>query len=690
MQVEKYISYQIERQFPALYRETGMELVDFVKSYYDFLERMPNQGTYNSRRLFEYRDIDNTLEQLVIFFKNKYMSDLPYNDNSIRFIIKNILDLYRRKGNKESVELFFKMFYDETVKIYYPSVAMLKPSDSKWETQKYLQLFPDSPLKFRDVIGQRVIGTYSKAEAIVEKAFFILLNKTIVPILYINNIQGEFSNYDKIVYKDVITKQIGVVYGSLNSAEIVDVQSINPTSGNKIGDILTVSGTNGIGAKLIVTDISSSFSGEVRYNITNGGWGYSKENTLLLVSNQVIITNQESFRTFDKFDEIHDQFGNSGIVIGQNANAIGVRLPTGQEFNDNSVLRDVNDEIIQFEQIIEKNDSSPGPLFPEASPEELGYAVKVAELKNTENISIITDIIGDFVNVSLDAANFSDPPAENPMSGITPVNLSTPLNQAFLPVTFEIGTIESFENINPGFDYINDVFAIAYDPVISSINKKNQIVTYSGLSSLFSVGELITQGGTTAKIVDIVDNRLYVLPYNSIGIIPGATFNHKGVNYSISSVLTDYTSTIAGNNADISSKTEFSVGRIKSVKVVSSGFGYDNEEVVSLLGSSQQTVVGAKLSLGGQGETEGSWKSFNSHIGVEFGKVIQDSFYYQDYSYEVQSKLNINTYERAYKDIVHVSGTKLFGKFNYEDAIRSNSRIELTLDELRIEDANNI
>jgi hypothetical protein len=684
MQVEKYISYQIERQFPALYRETGIELVDFVKSYYDFLERSPNQGTYNSRRLFEYRDIDNTLEQLIVFFKNKYMSDLPYNDNSIRFIVKNILDLYRRKGNKESAELFFKMFYDETVKIYYPSVAMLKPSDSKWETQKYLQLFPESPLGFRNVVGGRIIGTFSKAEAVIEKAFFILLNKTIVPILYINNVRGEFTSYDKIVYKDITAKQIGVVYGSLNSAEVVDVQTINPTSGNKVGDILTVSSTNGIGAKLIVTGVSSSFSGEVKYTITNGGWGYSKENTLLLVSNQVIILDQEDGRQFNPFDSIQDQLANSGTVIGQNGTALGVRVPEGQAFNINSVLRDANNDIIQFEQIIAKNDSSPGPLFPEASIEELGYAVKVSELENTEIVSIITDIIGNFVNVPLDALNFSDSPAEIPMSGVDPVNLSTPLNQAFSTVTFEIGTIVSFENVSPGVDYINDVFAIAYDPVIASTNRKNQIVTYSGLSSLFSIGDLITQGGTTAKIVDVIENRLYVLPYNSTGIIPGSTFNHKGINYSISSVLIDYASKIAGNNAAVVAKTEFAVGRIENVKVVDAGFGYDNEEISPLVDSLQRVAVGAKLSVTGQGETEGSWKSFNSHIGVEFGKVIQDSFYYQDYSYEVQSNLNINSYERAYKDIVHVSGTKLFGKFNYEDAMRSDTRIDLTIDELRI------
>jgi hypothetical protein len=61
--------------------------------------------------------------------------------------------------------------------------------------------------------------------------------------------------------------------------------------------------------------------------------------------------------------------------------------------------------------------------------------------------------------------------------------------------------------------------------------------------------------------------------------------------------------------------------------------------------------------------------------------VLQDSYYYQDYSYEIQSKLGINNYEKVYKDIIHVSGTKLFGKFDFEDVIPPNTKISLTVED---------
>jgi len=682
MQIEKFISYQIERQFPALYRENGREMVEFVKAYYDFLERQPNQSTYNSRRLFEYRDIDNTLDQLVVFFKNTFMNDLPYNEETVRQTVKRILNLYRRKGSKESIELFFKMFYDENVKIYYPSTAIFKPSDSKWETQKYLQLFPESPFKFRDVVNQRIFGTISKAEAVVEKAFFILVNGTFTPIIFINSVRGNFTGFDTIVYKEDITKKVGIVYGSMDSLEIVDDATFVPTSGNEVGDSLTIQDSNGIGGKLLVTEVSETFSGEVRYRLVDGGWGYSKENTLLLVSNQILIFDSASTRTFNLLDPLQDQLGNAGIVIGQKENILGVRMESGQEFILSSIIRDANNDIVDYVGIIAKNDSSPGPLLPEASNTEIDIAVTIDELDNVETLNIIADRISNFLSVPLNASNYNDPPALIPMSGtFDPIDISTRLENAFSLESTDIGRIVSFKNLNPGFDYVNDVFAIAYDPLVAGINRFDQIVSFSGNGSLFSIGDEIQQGGVTAKIMNISGNNLFVRPYSLLGIQQGLTFTHKGALYNILNVATDYSSNVSGNNAIVTSLTDFAIGKITGVKVVNSGYGYIDQNVVTLLDSNNRPAAKARISARGQGETEGAWITYNSHIGVDFGKVLQDSYYYQDYSYEIQSKLEINNYEKVYKDIIHVSGTKLFGKFDFEDIIQPNTKISLTIED---------
>ena len=87
MEIEKNISLFVEKQFPAIYREDGAELVQLVKEYYKFLETQENQSVYVARRMFEYRDIDTTLASMIIFFKKKFLADLPLRESSIRVVV---------------------------------------------------------------------------------------------------------------------------------------------------------------------------------------------------------------------------------------------------------------------------------------------------------------------------------------------------------------------------------------------------------------------------------------------------------------------------------------------------------------------------------------------------------------------------------------------------------------------------
>ena len=167
MQIEKFISQQINSQLPGLYREDAQDLIEFVKAYYQFLEETSNQSIYNTRRMFEYRDIDQTLPSLLEFFKEKYLEDLDLDKIDTKFLIKNVLDLYRRRGSQEGLELFFKMFYDKKVSIYYPSKDILRPSSSTWQTGDFLQLYPADPTTFNDISNKLIIGSISKATAIV-------------------------------------------------------------------------------------------------------------------------------------------------------------------------------------------------------------------------------------------------------------------------------------------------------------------------------------------------------------------------------------------------------------------------------------------------------------------------------------------------------------------------------------------
>jgi hypothetical protein len=706
MPVEKLISFHIERQFPAIYREDGQELIQLVKEYYKFLETNTEQSLYNGRRLFEYKDIDTTLESMLVFFKKKYLADLPFDGDTIRIVVKNILGLYRRKGTQGGLELFFNIFYNENIKVYYPSKDMLRPSDSEWKRGTYLQMMPNNGLftstkttktyTYKDVIGKQIIGVSSGVKATVDKINFAIIGNTLTPILFVNDETGSFIGKENIVSEfGGIPINFGVINGSLTSVA-VDTD-FGGTTGNEIGDVVTFRTNNGFGAKGLVTAVSENFSGFVRYDIEDGGWGYSVGSTKLLVSNQIVFLDNEGGK-FELLEALEDDSGNRGIVIGQSSTAIGLKMDAGDEFTNTSIIttvdRDTNVNITTLSpstpiRILEKNDTSPGPLYPETLDTD---DVILAEIDNEENVSVIFDLIGDYANVSLNAANYNDPPAEQPMSGITnPVTINTPLNEAFDLTPIEIGRIVRFNNINPGTDYVNDVFAVAYDTRLSRFKKRNQLVTLSNMPATISVGSLITQGSVNGKVVAINDNTLTIMPYTYVGFnnIEGLVF--KGDNYGVVSVSTDFNSPIAGFNATINAVTSFGIGKITNVSVIDSGYGYVHKAIADILDADGELAAKGEISALGPGSTEGYWASLDSHINgyvldgasltyYDSGKRIQDSNYYQEFSYEILSTVNLSEYEDSLREIVHVAGTKFFGRFNLEDVMSTPISSKISID----------
>lgn len=685
--IEKKIAFKIPQQFPAIYREENAELVQLVQDYYEFLETTPNQGVYNSRRMFEYRDITTTLDSMIIFFQKKYLSDLPLlEDASVRIVVKKILDLYRRKGSESGIVLFFRMFYNEDVEINNPAQFVLKPSDSKWQTGTYLQMVPNSGVfyardgvtyyQYSDLLAKNITGSTSGAKAAVDKINFILLNGTLTPILYLTNVRGMFAKYDNIMARiDGQDVSFGVLNGSASELHI-DLD-YGGTTGNAIGDKFKIQSEYGNGGEVIVTETEDKFTGIVDYTLTDGGFGYTIQNTRLEVSDQVLVLPNEDF-SFTNLERLTDTGGNIGTVIGQNASAVGIKMDAGDEFNISRPIttmdRTPNVAISGIFTVSAKNSSSPGNLYPDTT---LVTDVKVESLSNIETVNLITDLMTPFLSVPLNASNYNDSPATATMSGAAdPVTLSTPLDQAFNLSPFQIGTIDAFENVNPGEDYTNDVFTLVRDPVMIAFDRYEQVLIMPVLSASFSVGDLIEQpsSGVSGVItgIDTDGSFIKVRPYAYYGF-ETSSITHKGSTYVVSASERDYTSETFGANADMRSKTQFATGRISAVKVSNSGFGYLDQETVFVVDDDGVKHARGTLKADTQGITAGFWGSETSQLnGFKDGKYydsrnkIHDSNLYQEFSYEILSTVDLSVYEETLKKNVHLAGTRLFGRFVYK------------------------
>jgi hypothetical protein len=719
---QRTTSQFVERQFPGIYREEGRELIELVKSYYRFLESETNQSVRNIRQIYQYRDIDKTLDSMLLYFKNKFLNGLFFEEDS-RFIVKHILDLYRRKGSREGIELFFRLFFEDEIDVYYPSFDMFKPSQSSWKEGKYLQLnaVTDTSI-FGSAVNKKVYGSISGAEAYVDNVFFINIRSSIVPIVFISSVRGQFQNFDTVFSTEPFT-QYGIIYGSLNRVNVEQVNTDLFSSDNRVGDRVEILSTNdGLGAKGRVSKINESISGELLFSIDDGGFAYTVNGantvseSIVLISEQLIFldnTNQD-FILEEKVMQINSANTEViGIVVGQNQRSIGIVL--------DSTAPDANSDTYYFESGIDietiDRDINITKLAQSTTDVNDSATFEVAELTNAQTVSIITDVISNFLDVELDDLNYNNE-ALQPFSGANTVFIDTPLNEAFEPETFEIGTISKLKSINPGSNYQGDAFILVKEPLFSSFNLKNQILTITPTNVNFLVGDIVTQERemlsfegmpetitVKGQVVAVSETNLFVksLTFQRFVTSPPTVFK-QGIPIAVSvvAVSDDQNSVQAGLNANILGDVSLSFGKIQEMDVVDSGFGYTRNEQVTIMNTDKTARITAQLEASNdpneiatltslleniaengdatgialvenQGFTEGKWVSFESHINQE--KVIQDSYFYQDFSYEISTSIPVEVFEETYKHIVHPAGLKFFSKFAKTDTINTTNNI---------------
>ena len=126
----------------------------------------------NIQQLLAYADIDNTIYDFIEQFRESFMNAIP---NKLatglekRNLVKNIRELYRRKGTKEAAKLFMRILLDVDADVFYPNQYMLRPSDSDWDEPTIIRCEPvDAIATGSDLIGQTITGATSDATALIE------------------------------------------------------------------------------------------------------------------------------------------------------------------------------------------------------------------------------------------------------------------------------------------------------------------------------------------------------------------------------------------------------------------------------------------------------------------------------------------------------------------------------------------
>jgi hypothetical protein len=145
----------------------------------------------------------------------------------------------------------------------------------------------------------------------------------------------------------------------------------------------------------------------------------------------------------------------------------------------------------------------------------------------------------------------------------------------------------------------------------------------------------------------------------------------KGVSSGATATLIglDYTDTIAGLNAVVSANVVTGNGYVTSLELVDSGFGYTNGEVLNFYSADKSRAGTTKLILEKQGKGEGYFQNQKGFLSEN--SHLFDGAFYQEYSYQIISRLPFDTYADIFKKVLHTAGTGVYGKVELTDTANS-------------------
>ena len=288
--IEDNISPLIEQQFPEIFRDDGPLLVAFTKAYYEYLEQSTKSLGY-SRDLIQYTDADQLVGDFITHFKKTYLFSIPDESSvDLPFLIKHVLDLYRSKGSKRAIELFFKLVYGKNSDVHIPNEFLFKLSDAEFVTPRYIELYTSDEAALAAFLGNEITGETSGATAYVTSIVETNVQGTLLQVLFLENLNGTFIG-DELI-RDSSNTYRARLNGSLSAITFTD-------AGNSysVGEELVVKSTANTSTQGIVRiETVKDGSGIPTLAVQVGGSGYSSNSALsnIHISNTTLQVNNIS------------------------------------------------------------------------------------------------------------------------------------------------------------------------------------------------------------------------------------------------------------------------------------------------------------------------------------------------------------------------------------------------------------
>ena len=605
------ISNLVNSQVPFFVRNDHQKFVQFIEAYYEFLEQ-EGRLVSTAKNVVSYNDIDRTIDQFADKLYNQYMKNIPSTvlaDKNL--LLKHIKDFYLSRGSEKSIRFLLNiLFAEEGIDFYYPKTDILKASDGKWYVQKSL----------------RVNGLQINAQA---NNNFVALEKFQNRRLYGNTslASATVERVDRFFEKGTQIDELILsgIRGTFKNGEVVyalfDENQIenNSVTANVFGGIITAvditnSGTGyNIGDHPIITGTSGSggdividrvSTGNIQsISVLNGGAGYRVDDLLLI---------------------------SGGGGTGANANISFVLSDSSVHPNSYNII---------YSQIyLEQNTA-------------------IGNITYSNLVSSIVDPANNFIANSMSYFVYGN---TGPAQSITVLSVgsgftSTPsITVAANNRIRELGILGRMDIINGGQGYqVNDTITFT------------NIFGGYGFGAAANVTNVAANGYITqVKFVEVPGHIIGGTGYNTSGVpkypianVISANAGAYGANVVVSAILGDGGSYIIANST---------IGAIESLMILSGGAGYSSGNTyLDFTGIGDGTATANVTVVEGSYSYPGRYLNDDGFLSAS--NYLEDRDYYQNFSYVIRSKVAIDKYRKALKELVHPAGMKVFGQYMFED-----------------------
>lgn len=301
----------VSRQIPEFAREDYPLFVAFIEAYYDYLSQQ------EGRNINELRDIDQTLDEYVQFFKNEL--DV-FGDNyefiNEKLLLRKVKQLFIAKGVESSYKFLIKLLFNKTADISYPWNSVLKASDGKW--QQEMSLFVNVATGSPTILsGNRIdiIGPNLTIKAYVERVSYIEDNvwEVFINKNYYGNIQVGYTISYGGVTGEILPTTVSytVVKGGSNYKVGQLIYGNTIANGKVVTQLLKVTRVDDNGAVMNVTTLRFGYNYDTNFYLL-------KSNTPISVSSLLTI-NRDAVQQYSiQNDSKVDQYTDYGYILSPN------------------------------------------------------------------------------------------------------------------------------------------------------------------------------------------------------------------------------------------------------------------------------------------------------------------------------------------------------------------------------------